>query len=50
MFKNVFLHNFITTIHYIDSNTLYSEIIHKTRNIGSIKGFEPTFLPETKGK
>ena len=29
---------------------MYSEIIPKCRKIGSIKGFEPTFLSDTRGK
>ena len=40
----------IIPVHNIDSDTMYSEIIPMSRKIESIKGFEPTFLSDTRGK
>ena len=49
--QNAFLHNLaIIRVHNIDSDIMYSEIIPKSRKIGSIKGFEPKFLSHTRGK
>ena len=49
--QNVFLHNLaIIPVHNIDADIMYGEIIPKSRKIGSIKGFEPTFLTDTRGK
>ena len=51
MKQNAFLHNLaIIPVHNIDADTMYREIIPKSRKIGSIKGFEPTFLSDTRGK
>ena len=48
--QNAFLHNLaIIPVHNIDSDIMYSEIIPLSRNIGSIKGFEPIFLSDTRG-
>ena len=49
--QNTFLHNLaIIPVHNIDSDIMYSEIIPESRKIGLIKGFEPTFLSDTRGK
>ena len=49
--QNVFQHNLaIIPVHNIDSDTMYSEIIPMSRKIGPIKGFEPTFLSDARGK
>ena len=51
LLKNAFLHNIaIIPVHNIDADTMYSDIIPKSRKIGSIKGFEPTFLSDARGK
>ena len=47
--QNAFLHNLaIIPVHNIDSDIMYSKIIPLSRKIGSIKGFEPTFLSDTR--